>query len=123
MEQGRIILDKVEPFMRGHATKANSGVGFVLRNLHAQKWCPIHAAKCLEHPVLIAYSNTHWLAHFLSLCLGGLNDPFCRFAGDTGFLEGVFCHRNVLSSCCSTTLSGESRCIGCHGFCVLASTQ
>jgi len=94
--------------MRCHAAKADSGVSFVLRNLHAQERCPIHAAKSLEHPVLITYSNTHWLAHFLSLCLGGLNDPFCRFAGDTGFLEGVFCHRNVLSSCRLTTLSGES---------------
>src|ERR1700674_4005443 len=64
MEQGRIILDKVKPFMRRHAPKADSGVGFVLRNLHAQERGPIHAAKSLEHPVLITYSNTHRLPPF-----------------------------------------------------------
>src|SRR5205085_4726867 len=63
MEQGRIILDEVKPFMRCHAPKADSGIGFVLRNLHAQECGAIHAAKSLEHPILITYRNTHRLAH------------------------------------------------------------
>src|SRR5437588_12199860 len=103
MEQGRIILDEVKPSMRCHAPKADSGIGFVLRNLHAQECSPIHAAKSLEHPILITYSNTHGLSHFLSFCLGGLNDPFCLFVGDPGFLAGVFCYRHVLCPWSLTT--------------------
>src|SRR5229473_3823534 len=105
MKQGWIILDELVPFMRCHTTKANSGVGFVLGNLYAQECRPIHAAKSLEHAIFITNSNTHGLPHFMSLRFGGFNDTFCCLNGDTGFLESVFCHRNVLSSCHLTTMS------------------
>src|SRR5579864_5292192 len=105
MKQRWIILDEVVPFMCCHATKANSSVGFVLGNLYAQECCPIHSVKSLKGTIFITNSNTHQFPHFLSLFFGGLNDTFCCFDGDTGFLEGGFCHRNVLSSRRLTTMS------------------
>src|ERR1700730_5406993 len=116
MKQGRIILDEVVPFMRCHATKANSSVGLVLCNLHAQECCSIHPAKSLEHAILITNSNTHRLPHFLSLRFGGFNDTFRCFDGDTGFLESVFCHRDVLSSHRLTTLSIELSWMSCNRY-------
>src|SRR5438132_9221632 len=107
--------------MRCHATKANSSVGFVLCNLHAQKWRPIHSAKSFERAIFVTNSNTHGLAHLLCLSFSGLNDTFCCFNGNTGFLEGVSCHRNVLSFCCVTTFSVESSRMSCSRLCLLAN--
>src|SRR5579864_5775036 len=108
--------------MRCHATKANSGIGFVLCNLYAQECRAIHSAKNLERAILITNSDTHRNPHLLSLSFGGFNDTFCCFAGDTGFLEAVSCHRNVLSSCRVTTLSVALRWMSRSGLCFLTRT-
>src|SRR5579859_5455318 len=122
MKQWWIIFDEVVPFMRCQSTKANSGVGFVLCNLYAQEWRSIHSAKSLEHAILIANGYTHRNPHLLSLSFGGFNDTFCCFAGDTGFLEGVSCHSNVLSSCRVTTLSVELSWMSRSGLFLLTRT-
>ena len=92
MKQWCIILDEVVPFMGCQATKANSGVGFVLCNLYTQERSSIHSAKSLEHAILITNSNTHQFPHLLSFNFGGFHDAFCCFDGDAGFLESVSCH-------------------------------
>src|SRR5579872_3132304 len=123
MQQRGIILDKLVPFMRCHAPKANRGIGFVLCDLHAQERRSVHSTKSFEHAILITNSDTHWLPHLLSLRFSSFNETFCRFDSDTGFLEGVFCHRNVLSFCRLTSLLRKPGSVSLCKICFLTSTQ
>src|SRR5215469_3349851 len=94
VQQRRVILHKVKPLVCRHA-KADRCICLVLRNLNAQKRCAIHAAESPERAIAIDDSNGHRSTHFVSLGLCSCNDTLCRLNSDTGFLESIFCHRNV----------------------------
>src|SRR5260221_13156833 len=86
VQQWIVLLHELEPVMGRH-TKANSGIGFVLGNLHTQERRSIHAAERFEGAGPTANSDPHWSAHFAGFGVGGCMHAQVRFHEHPDFLE------------------------------------
>src|SRR5258708_38838231 len=94
VQQWIVILHELEPVMGRH-TKANSGIGFVLGNLHTQERRSIHAAERFEGAVPIANSDIHWSPHSPGFGFDGCNHTLGCFACAGRFLENLCASRRL----------------------------